>query len=70
MGRTGLSFAQVVTLCKKPQVGGGSDVSFVKVKSRAGNNASSVRVQGKAQLWGGQVKGEDFMPNFCGTQIV
>ena len=58
-------------MCKKtPKVGGDSDVSFVKVKARAGNNASSVRVQGKAQLWGRQVKGEDFMPNFRGTQIV
>lgn len=45
-------------------------MSFVKVKARAGNNTSSIRVQGKVQLWGGQVKGEDFMPNFHGTQIV
>ena len=52
-------------MCKKTQ-----SWSFVKVKARAGNNASSVRVQGKAQLWGRQVKGEDFMPNFRGTQIV
>lgn len=55
---------------KNPKLEVGADVSFAKVKDRAGNTASSVRVQGKAQLWGRQVKGEDFMPNFRGTQIV